>query len=145
MQSTLYTIGQLAAAAGLPTSTVRYYERRGLIRIPRRVKGDYRYFTRSDLERLQFIVEAHHAGFTLRDIESLLDLADSTPDAQRCRAVRGVLAGRIATVKSQLKVLRRVKRRLEHALRSCATNGEKDLCTEIRLLEAGCGACEKTA
>jgi DNA-binding transcriptional MerR regulator len=41
MDST-YTIGQLATAADIPTSTVRYYERAGLLRPLKRAANNYR-------------------------------------------------------------------------------------------------------
>ncbi len=65
------TIGQLAAQADVPTSTVRYYERRGLLRCEGRTRANYRQYGEATLERLRFIRAAQAAGFTLVDIRSL--------------------------------------------------------------------------
>ena len=46
-----YTIGQLAKTAGVPTSTVRYYERRGLLTSEARSRGNYRLYGPAALER----------------------------------------------------------------------------------------------
>jgi DNA-binding transcriptional MerR regulator len=66
------TIGQLADAAGVHVETVRYYERRGLLREPPRTPGGYRQYSSADLWRLQFIARAKLLGFTLAEVERLL-------------------------------------------------------------------------
>ena len=49
------TIGQLAKAIDVPTSTVRFYEREGLRKPSARSASNYRLYTKWDLERLRFI------------------------------------------------------------------------------------------
>ena len=49
-----YTIGRLAAAAGVPASTVRYYEREGILTPDERTAGNYRQYGERALERLRF-------------------------------------------------------------------------------------------
>jgi MerR family mercuric resistance operon transcriptional regulator len=77
------TIGQLADAAGVHIETVRYYERRGLLRHPPRTPAGYRQYSGDDLRRLQFIARAKRLGFTLTEIVRLVhdhdgaDVADS--------------------------------------------------------------------
>ena len=70
---TIYTIGQLARAAGVPTSTVRYYERIGLVRPAGRTAGNYRVYGEEALECLRFIRAAQATGFALEDISALLN------------------------------------------------------------------------
>ncbi|HEX9867840.1 MAG TPA: MerR family transcriptional regulator [Candidatus Tectomicrobia bacterium] len=77
---TTYSIGQLARAAGVPTSTVRYYERIGLLHSDARTAGNYRRYGQETLEYLRFIRAAQRTGFTLEDITALLQLRDVTPD-----------------------------------------------------------------
>jgi DNA-binding transcriptional MerR regulator len=66
------TIGQLAGEAGVNIETVRYYERRGLLREPPRTRAGYRQYSFTDLWRLQFIARAKELGFTLAEITTLL-------------------------------------------------------------------------
>ncbi len=40
----LFTIGELAEAADVPTSTVRYYEREGILKPRRRSPSNYRLY-----------------------------------------------------------------------------------------------------
>jgi len=65
------SIGDLAQRAGVPTSTVRYYERRGLFPYDERESGQRRYSPES-LRRLVFIGMLQDAGLSLDDIEGVL-------------------------------------------------------------------------
>ena len=62
------TISQVAQETGLRPSTLRYYEKIGLL-IPKRICGRRRYET-SVLDRLALIIFAKKAGFRLREIVS---------------------------------------------------------------------------
>ncbi|HXQ61317.1 MAG TPA: MerR family transcriptional regulator [Acidimicrobiales bacterium] len=68
----MLTIGQLAGEAGVNIETVRYYERRGLLREPPRTSAGYRQYSATDIWRLQFIARAKELGFTLAEITTLL-------------------------------------------------------------------------
>jgi MerR family transcriptional regulator, redox-sensitive transcriptional activator SoxR len=70
------TIGEVARRAGVATSSIRYYERRGLLPEPERVHGQRRYGT-AVLGKLGFIGVAQTAGFKLREIKELIDGVDS--------------------------------------------------------------------
>jgi DNA-binding transcriptional MerR regulator len=69
---TLLTIGEVAERAGVATSAVRYYERRGLLDADTRQSGQRRYREES-LRRLVFIGMLQDAGLTLDDIEGILN------------------------------------------------------------------------
>lgn len=75
------TIGKLARAARVPVSTVRYYERAGLLQPERRSGGNYRLFGPEALERLRFIRAAQGVGFTLDDVMAVLGLGETAPDS----------------------------------------------------------------
>ena len=66
------TIGQVAARAGVATSAVRYYERRGLLAADARQSGQRRY-TPATLRRLVFIGMLQDAGLALDEIAGILD------------------------------------------------------------------------
>ena len=59
------TIGGLAKATGIPQTTIRFYERKGLLRPARRSTGNYRLYGRAAAERLTFMGAAQVAGFEL--------------------------------------------------------------------------------
>jgi MerR family transcriptional regulator, copper efflux regulator len=72
---TLLTIGQVAARAGVATSTIRYYERLGLLVPDGRTSGQRRYRT-GTLRRLVFIGMLQDAGLALDEIGGILHAAD---------------------------------------------------------------------
>jgi MerR family redox-sensitive transcriptional activator SoxR len=74
MDDTLLTIGEVARRAGVATSTVRFYERRGLLTADARRSGQRRYRVET-LRRLVFIGMLQDAGLSLEDIAGVLDAA----------------------------------------------------------------------
>ncbi len=127
-RSTTYTIGQLARALEMPTTTLRYYERIGLLSPEDRSSGNYRLYTQASLRQLRFIRAAQAIGFTLGQIKTLL----SGDDARNppCSVVRELIEDRLADVEKRLKDLRHVRKVLSEALRLCQ-KGEQDGCCHV--------------
>lgn len=71
----LASIGEIARRAGVTTSAVRYYERRGLLAPDARVSGQRRYRDGS-LRRLVFIGMLQDAGLSLDDIDGIINAGD---------------------------------------------------------------------
>lgn len=63
-------IGEVAKSLDIPASTIRYYERAGLIKPPERVSGK-REFSKSTLVTLRFIQLCQAAGFSISEIRNL--------------------------------------------------------------------------
>lgn len=121
-----YTIGQLAKEANVPTSTVRYYERRQLLHPVSRSGGNYRMYDSKTLERLLFIRSAQNAGFTLKDIESLLRFRDG--DGDPCAEVQALITARLEQVHQEREHLELVDGLLEEWLRVCTTICKEGKC-----------------
>jgi MerR family redox-sensitive transcriptional activator SoxR len=66
------TIGELAARTGMPASTLRYYDRIGLVPATGRSGGQRRYDPKV-IERLHAVMLCQRSGFTLDEIGRLLD------------------------------------------------------------------------
>ncbi len=113
---TRYTIGELATAADVPSSTIRYYERAGLLRPEGRTLGNYRYYTDESLERLLFIRAAQATGFTIGDVNSLLVLRDGL---NPCQEVQELIDQRLVDITERMKALRHVQRVLRASLKLC--------------------------
>ena len=65
-------ISKLAKKCGVSTDTIRYYEKKGLMKSPLRQDNGYRLYCEIDLVRLQFIRTAKKLGFTLEEIRIFL-------------------------------------------------------------------------
>src|SRR5262245_51357341 len=99
-----YNIGQLARAAGVPVSTLRYYERVGLLAPTGRAPNNYRFYTQDTLQIVRFIRAAQAIGFTLEDVRTLLTLWNG--QSALCKDVQPLVAKRLAEVTQRLQDIR---------------------------------------
>jgi len=108
---------ELADQAGVNPETLRYYERRGLLRAPRRTAGGYRDYPTNAVELLRFIKRAQKLGFTLEDVEELLHLDDGGPAS--CDAARTLAEARGADLDARIADLRRMRDSLGELIATC--------------------------
>ena len=130
-----YTIGALARAAGVPTTTVRYYEREELLIPESRSESHYRHYTERSLLRLQFIRTAQTNGFTLDDIRRLLQFQDGAPDA--CGEVQILIEARLGDLAERLKRLRSLQAVLRTSLEACHRGQASGRCEVLDGLSEG--------
>jgi len=101
-------IAQVARQSGVPASTLRFYEKKGLIRSIGR-RGLYRLFDQDVLERLALIALGRSAGFSLADIKRMF-----APDG-RLRIDRKMLAAKADELGDTIRRLGAMRRGLRHA------------------------------
>ena len=130
-----FTISQLAKQADIPTTTVRYYERIGLVEPEDRSHGNYRLYGSDSLKKLNFIRAAQAIGFTLDDVKSLL--ADEDGETPTCGNVQGLIEARLADIEQRLKDLRHVRKVLKSALEQCHQQKKSDCCQVVAGLRSG--------
>lgn len=104
-------IGELADAAGLPSQTIRFYERKGLLPPPGRGANGYRTYDESILTRLHFVRTAQAAGLTLAEIGSIIDLRDG--GTVPCAHVATLIHSKLADVRTRIKNLTVLEAELE--------------------------------
>lgn len=109
-------IGQLARHAGLPVSTLRYYERAGLLSRPPRSAAGYRVYSRRAVAEIALIRGARQFGFSLRAIRELLDVVRRGADP--CARLKSLAASRLAMLNRELASLRLQRDELNRAVRS---------------------------
>lgn len=126
------TIGKLASLAGLAGSTIRYYERLGLICSAGRTNGNYRYFEVGTIDRLQFIRAAKASGLSLEDVRALLEVRDGT--VAPCAEVQAVIEARLVEVNGQMKHLRNVQRVLKNYRDACEKTARGTTCPVLDTL-----------
>lgn len=116
------TIGQVAKRAGVATSTIRYYERVGLLSKPDRVSGQRR-CDPEVLGRLGFIGVAQGAGFKLREIKELLAGIDE--EGRMAERMRALSERKLSEIEALLERTQAMKGWLEVAKQcGCATPEE---------------------
>jgi len=134
MSDQFFNIGGLAKAAGVPTSTVRFYERQGLLRAQSRTRSNYRVYGEAALRRLRFIRTAHAAGFTLSDTARLLAEVDGEPET--CAHVQHLIAQRLAKVEEALTQLAHAREVLTRWKAACLQAARSGRCVVLDALEA---------
>lgn len=114
------TIAKLAKAAGVGVETVRYYQRRGLMPVPKAYGSSYRAYDHEHLERLLFIRRAQAAGFTLEEIGELFKLNQS---GGRDR-IRELARERLEALEIKIEELRAAQSALRPLLRTCEATSQ---------------------
>ncbi len=70
-----YTVGEMAKLLGVTASTLRYYDKEGLLPFVERSSGGIRMFRESDIEWLRIIECMKKAGMPIKDIREYIELA----------------------------------------------------------------------
>lgn len=111
------TIAGLAREGGVGVETIRYYQRRGLLKMPVRGgrTGGVRRYGEEDIRRLRFIRSAQAAGFSLEEIAELLAL-DASEDRARARALA---KERILALNAKIAELEAARNSLQRLARAC--------------------------
>ena len=107
------TIGVFARAVGCTASTLRYYERQGLIR-PQRLANGYRTYPEEAVRALRFLRQAKAYGLSLDEIKEILDTERG--GVCPCGRVRALLSRKRSALEAQLHALLELKRRVEEVL-----------------------------
>lgn len=116
-------IKEVAARAGLPPKTIRYYEEIGLIR-PKRAANGYRSFAAADAAKLTFLAHARGLGFTIEDCRALLALYE---DKSRASAeVKKLAESHLDRIAAKIAELRAMQATLSHLVHACAGDNRPD-------------------
>jgi MerR family Zn(II)-responsive transcriptional regulator of zntA len=113
----MYTIGKVAALAGVSTDTLRYYEKERLITPASKTGAGYRLYNDEALRRIHFIKHAQHCGFTLSDIQELLRLKHN--ERACCQDVRSIAVEKKLQIEHKLRVLQAMSRALDELIDPC--------------------------
>ena len=116
-----FSRGELARHAAVNVETLRYYERRGLLRDPRGGSGGYRTYSEEDVGRVRFIRAAQGCGFTLKEIARLISLLDE--EETRCADLQTLVEGKIGELEQKINYLRQVQSRLAPLTGTCDWDG----------------------
>ena len=110
----MLTIGQLAKQVGVRPSTLRFYEKEGLLQPNGRSESGYRYYGTDAAQTVRLIQRAQRLGFSLADIRPLLQ-AWETGDLSDA-AVVATAEHRYLALEAQITRLLVQQHELEHFL-----------------------------
>ena len=125
-------IGEIAAQAGVNVQTIRFYERRGLLKKPRRLLSGYRDYPAEVLKLVRFIKRTQKQGFTLEEIEQLLQrLATRSLTAAE---VRAGFEAKIRRLDQQIRDLEKLRDELGASLENCDCRDGHSLCPGLKAI-----------
>jgi len=131
MNTTTFTVGQMARATDTKAVTIRYYEQRGLLPLAVRNASGYRQYTEKERDRLLFIRRSRALGFSLDDIHQLLGFSNHRQAS--CAAVDAKVAEQLDQVRARIRDLQVLEQELQRLL-SCCHGGVIDECRIIESL-----------
>jgi DNA-binding transcriptional MerR regulator len=123
VQSQELRIGTVAREAGVSVDTVRYYERRGLLRPAGRLPSGYRLYTDAAVARIRLARQLQGLGMTLEEVAELLRAHDAGGD---CASERWRLEAARERVAAEMARLAAVRAEMETVLAHCV-EGRCDL------------------
>jgi MerR family mercuric resistance operon transcriptional regulator len=126
-----YTIGSLARQVGVNVETIRYYQRRGLMREPVKPSRGIRHYAEEHARRLRFIKQAQALGFNLDEVSDLLSLEDGL----HCREVEVIASHKLATVRERMLQLAKMENVLAVLVGKCRSNRGKLRCPLVASLD----------
>jgi MerR family mercuric resistance operon transcriptional regulator len=127
------TIGQVAKAANVNVETIRYYQRRGLLREPEKPLNGQRRYSNEDVDQLCFIKRAQVLGFTLEEIENLLRLEG----ADCCQDTHALAVHKLALIDAKISDLINMRKALAGLATHCEMGNRQGNCPIIQSLLQG--------
>ncbi|HEV2273579.1 MAG TPA: MerR family DNA-binding protein [Acidobacteriaceae bacterium] len=124
------TIGILAKRGGVSVETIRYYQRRALLKEPAKPPGSFRRYPEGAAKRIVFIKRAQTLGFTLEEIQGLLAL----DERKACTETRGIAAHKLELIEQKIAELSKIRKALTRLVRSCDESAAGAPCPIIHLL-----------
>ena len=113
----MYPISEASRRSGVSIETIRYYERQGVVARPARTEAGRRAYSEGEIIRLRFVRRCRDLGFPVADIRALLEMA--RPDDADCASVKSISERHLKNVRSKLKDLRQMERKLGALIEDC--------------------------
>lgn len=126
----LEPIGKVAQQIGCGIDTIRFYEKIGVLRRPRRTESGRRVYDAAGIARLTFVCRARELGFSLDKVRGLLGLAEESE--RPCDDVRLAAIRHRQDVRRKISDLRAIDVTLSALIRQCEAGGP----AECPLIEA---------
>ena len=129
----LLQIGVIAKEAEVNIQTIRYYERRNILKPAQKLDSGYRLYSRNAIKAIKFIKHAQDLGFKLDDIKQLLSLR--APSVIRCESVQKKALERLSDIQEKIAMLRQIEKTIQILIKDCQKNKTSEECPIIDGME----------
>lgn len=123
------TIGKLANSSEVNVETIRFYERKGLLKIPSQKRGAFRVYPEDYISKIRFIKKAQDLGFTLKEIKELLILDQNT--RATCSSVSEKAQKKMNEVQEKIDALKQMEKALKKIVKACDQSPEAKACCRV--------------
>ena len=113
-----YTAGELARLVGVSSRTVRYYDKKGLLKPVSYTEGGYRLYDKHSALQLQKIKMLQYAGLSLKQIDHMIE-------SQGGDSITEILWRQKLLLEQKRKQINQVIASLEDALFACNETGDE--------------------
>jgi MerR family mercuric resistance operon transcriptional regulator len=127
-----YQISVFAEKCGVNKETIRYYEKKALLKEPNRTDAGYRIYSDDDVKRVKFIKRLQDLGFSLSEIYKLLGVVDN--DNVRCQGMYEFVSKKEKEIQKQIADLKRTESMLQDLKNRCPDQKAINQCPIIEWL-----------
>lgn len=126
-------IGEISNKTGLSRDTIRFYEKKGLIKVDRSDSewNNYKNYNEKTLSRLLLIKKAKVFGFTLNEIAEILDLFEI--NTANCSTMSTKVNEKLKEIDKKIKELRNLQKmiydKFDEAQNNCMPQSENANCS----------------
>lgn len=106
------TVKEVAERVGLPSRTVRYYDRIGLVAADERSPAGYRLYNSEEEGKLRFIRQAKALGLSLEEIRGLMAAAERGCCGEVMPELERLLQDKVAEIDARIAELSAFRERL---------------------------------
>ena len=124
-----YTIQQVSKMTNIPSTTLRYYDKEGLLPFLTRKESGYRVFSDIDLSMLQVLQCLKETGMTIEEMKQFSKWVQAGDDSLQERydmfvRRKAIVEGQIAELQKSLAV---IEHKMEYYKKAVAAGTEKHL------------------
>lgn len=106
-------IGDVAKRLGIDQKTIRFYERKALIK-PDRSYSNYRLYSQDDVNTLHFILSARAYRLSIKEIRMLLRVKDRQGDI--CADVVDLFKGKVDVISEEIARLKKIRSKIQKCI-----------------------------
>jgi len=121
-------ISELADRVGVPASTVRYYERIGLLSMPGRTTAGYRDYDEDSETRLRFVTRARRMGLTCEQVAEVLPVWEGVNCAAAHEEISRLVEVKQAEIFDRIRELERFAEQLDEVRATLAASPPPTAC-----------------
>lgn len=126
-------INELSKSTHTNIETIRYYEKQGVLPLPKRLANGYRYYDEETIEQLNFIKKCRMLGFSLENIRELNRIKFSMKDHYQADQL---VLNQLIQVENKISQLLEIKDFLQSIVTESEHNEEE--CKAIEGLKIEC-------